>query len=147
MFHAPSDNITYRRKFGTSLPTKKEPCFPELQSTNTIEPWANCKIASNIKSAIYDGTTSWLDYKSHFEACAKLGGWDETGKELYLSVVLRGGVQGLFGDLSKGRQSNYKKLVSALNGRFAPPDQIDLYPTLLRERRKHPNLCLSLDNI
>jgi hypothetical protein len=26
----------------------------------------------NIKSATYDGSTSWLDYKSHFEACAKL---------------------------------------------------------------------------
>jgi hypothetical protein len=55
------------------------------------------KTALNIKPAIYRyiGTTSWLDYWSYFEACAKLGKWDETEKGLYLSVSLRGGAQGI----------------------------------------------------
>lgn len=32
------------------------------------------------KPATYDGTTYWLDYKSHFEKCAQLGKWNETEK-------------------------------------------------------------------
>ena len=27
----------------------------------------------NIKPATYDGTSSWQDYRSHFDACAMLG--------------------------------------------------------------------------
>lgn len=101
-----------------------------------VDPSASRKNAPNIKPATYDGTTSWLDYKSHFEACAKLGKWDETEKGLYLSVSLRGSAQGVLGNLSDGREMNYKELVSALSDRFAPPDQMDLYRTQLRERRQ-----------
>ena len=35
VLYEPPDNITYRRKSGISLPTRKEPCFPEFQGTNT----------------------------------------------------------------------------------------------------------------
>lgn len=90
----------------------------------------------NIKPATYDGSTSWLDYKSHFEACAKLCQWDETTKGLYLSVSLRGSAQGILGNIYDGREMSYDELVSALDDRFAPPDQIDLYRTQLRERRQ-----------
>ena len=90
----------------------------------------------NIKPATYDGSTSWLDYKSHFEACAKLCQWDDEAKCLYLSVSLRGSAQGVLGNISDGREMSYKELVSALDDRFAPPDQIDLYRTQLRERKQ-----------
>ena len=90
----------------------------------------------NIKPATYDGSTSWLDYKSHFEACAKLGNWDETEKGLYLSVSLRGSAQGVLGNLSDGNEMSYKELISALSDRFAPSDQVDLYRAQLKERRQ-----------
>jgi hypothetical protein len=50
------------------------------------------------------------------------------------SVSLRGSAQKILGDLSDGRQLNYEELVSALSDKFAPPDQMDLYRTLLREQ-------------
>ena len=50
---------------------------------------------SNIKPA-----TSWQDYKSHFDACAMLGKWNELEKVLYLAVSLRGQAKGVLGNLS-----------------------------------------------
>lgn len=37
----------------------------------------------NIKLATFDGTHSWLDYKSHFDACAFLNNWNYKEKGLY----------------------------------------------------------------
>ena len=50
------------------------------------------------KPATYDGKSSWLDYKSHFEACATLGHWSEEDKAMYLTVSLRGQAQSVLGD-------------------------------------------------
>ena len=46
-----------------------------------------------MKPVTYDGKSSWLDYKSHLEACATLGHWSEEDKALYLAVSLRGQAQ------------------------------------------------------
>ena len=88
-----------------------------------------------MKPATFDGTVAWTDYRAHFEACAELNGWSEEQKGLYLSVSLRGQAQGVFGNLGPGRPS-YKDLVIALEERFAPPNQTELYRVQLRERRQ-----------
>ena len=88
-----------------------------------------------MKPATFDGTVAWTDYKAHFEACADLNGWSDEQKGLYLSVSLRGQAQGVFGNLGTGRPS-YKDLVTALEERFAPPNQTELYRVQLRERRQ-----------
>ena len=88
-----------------------------------------------MKPATFDGTVAWTDYKAHFEACADLNGWSDEQKGLYLSVSLRGQAQGVFGNLGTGKPS-YKKLVTALEERFAPPNQTELYRVQLRERRQ-----------
>lgn len=36
-----------------------------------------------IKPATYDGTSSRLDYKAHFEICAAVNGWTEESKGLF----------------------------------------------------------------
>ena len=51
-----------------------------------------------MKPATYDGKSSCLDYKSHFEACATLGHWSEEDKAMYLAVSLRGQAQSVLGD-------------------------------------------------
>ena len=88
-----------------------------------------------MKLATFDETVAWTDYRAHFEACAELNGWSEEQKGLYLSVSLRGQAQGVFGNLGPGRPS-YKDLVIALEERFAPPNQTELYRVQLRERRQ-----------
>ncbi|PJE78522.1 hypothetical protein CI610_02538 [invertebrate metagenome] len=89
-----------------------------------------------MKAATYDGTSAWLDYKAHFEACARINGWSKREKGLYLAVSLRGQAQGILGDLPRGNQEDYEALVKALQERFAPPDQNELYRVQLLERRQ-----------
>lgn len=50
-----------------------------------------------IKQATYDGTSSWLDYKGHFEACAAENGWSEESIGMVLAVSLRGHAQSVLG--------------------------------------------------
>ena len=88
-----------------------------------------------MKPATYDGTSAWADYKAHFEACASLNRWSDDKKGLYLSVSLRGQAQGVFGNLA-GNTTDYKKLVCALEDRFAPPNQTELYRVQLRDRQQ-----------
>ena len=88
-----------------------------------------------MKPATFDGTAAWMDYKAHFEACAELNNWTNDQKGLYLSVSLRGQAQGVFGNLGTGKHT-YDELVTALEERFAPPNQTELYRVQLRERRQ-----------
>jgi hypothetical protein len=80
-----------------------------------------------VKAATYDGTSSWLDYRSHFDACSRINQWSENENGLYQAVGLRGQAQGILGDLSIDKQQDYKSLVKALEERFAPPNQTELY--------------------
>jgi hypothetical protein len=87
--------------------------------------------AARVKAATYDGTSSWLDYKSHFDACSRINQWSENEKGLYLAVALRGQTQSILGDLSIDKQQDYKSLVKALEERFAPPNQTELFVNLI----------------
>ena len=88
-----------------------------------------------MKPATYDGTGSWTDYKAHFDACSEINGWTDKEKGLYLSVSLRGQAQGVFGNLVS-KTHDYSELVKALQDRFAPPNQTELYRVQLRDRRQ-----------
>jgi hypothetical protein len=99
----------------------------------------NKKIESynrSIKLANYYGTGEWRDYKSHFDACAAIHDWDNDEKGLYLAAALRGQAQCVLGDLPSDRQVHYVSLVEALEERFAPPNQMDIYRVQLKERRQ-----------
>ena len=97
---------------------------------------------TKIKPATFDGTGNWLDYKAHFEVCAQLNGWSEQEKGLCLAVSLRGQAQGVFGNIAN-RSHDYIELVKALEDRFAPPNQTELYRVQLRERRQKASESLS----
>jgi hypothetical protein len=95
-----------------------------------------------MKPATYDGTGSWQDYKAHFDACAKINKWTESEMGLYLAVSLRGQAQGVFGNLP-AKAHDYSALVQALQERFLPPNQTELYRVQLRERRQRASEQLS----
>ena len=95
-----------------------------------------------IKPAKYDGSGSWLDYKAHFETCSEINCWSYKEKGLYLAVALRGQAQGVFGNLAS-KSKDYDSLVNALEERFAPPNQTELYRVQLRERRQRATENLS----
>jgi hypothetical protein len=50
-------------------------------------------------------------------------------------VTLRGQAQGILGDLPIDKQQDYKSLVKALEERFAPPNQTELYRVKLTEQQ------------
>ena len=68
--------------------------------------------------------------------------WTEKEKGLYLAVSLSGQAQGLFWNLSK-HCIGYTELVIALQERFQPPNQTELYRVQLRERKQRASENLS----
>ncbi|VDI65315.1 Hypothetical predicted protein [Mytilus galloprovincialis] len=89
-----------------------------------------------IKPCQYNGSTSWTDYLSHFEMCALVNNWSENQKGLYLAVSLMGQAQAVLGDLPSEKRQNFSDLVSALEERFAPSSQTELYRVQFKERRQ-----------
>ncbi|CAC5382862.1 unnamed protein product [Mytilus coruscus] len=95
-----------------------------------------------IKLANYDGSGEWVDFKSHFDACAIINIWDEYEKGLYLAAALRGHTQSVFSDLPTDKKMDYETLVKSLEERFAPPNQNELYRVQLKERRQRASETL-----
>ena len=132
----PRDTAFHDRK----LQTTKNVKFSQIDQTGNDD--SNRKRSIMMKPATYDGTSSWIDYKAHFEACCEINKWTEREKGLYLSVSLRGQAQGVFGNLTN-KSLSYDELVHVLEERFAPPNQTELYRTQLRERRQKASESLS----
>ena len=82
----------------------------------------------------YYDAGSWHDYVVHYEVCARINGWSEQEKGLYLAVSLLGQAQTLVGTYD-GPLDDYKRLKTILQERFAPPKQTELYRAQLKERR------------
>ena len=57
-------------------------------------------------------------------------------------MALRGQAQSVMGNLSD-KSKDYDSLVKALEDRFAPPNQTELYRVQLRERRQKASESLS----
>lgn len=122
----PDRFVTERRKKHTAIVTDNE-------TSGTKHDDLGNKRTAMMKPATYDGSTEWTNYKAHFEACAQLNGWTEEQKGLYLS--LRGQAQGVFRNLGT-KTTEYKDLVRALEDRFSPPNQTELYRVQLRDRKQ-----------
>jgi len=121
----------------TSRPMPKLHRADHLDEQTTLKKTSSPenKRTTIMKPATYDGTGSWTDYKAHFQACAELNKWSYAEKGLYLSVSLRGQAQGVFGNIAS-KSSDYDGLVKALEERFAPPNQTELYRIQLKDRRQ-----------
>ena len=63
-----------------------------------------------VKCSTFDGTSSWSDFKSHFEVCAELNGWSVHEKGMHLAVSLRGNAQGVLSNLPANDQHNYDEM-------------------------------------
>ena len=96
----------------------------------------NSSRPKEIKPATFDGQSSWIDFKSHFDICAELNCWSEQEKCLYLTVSLRGSAQSILGNLHGNSRKDFTLLCRALEERFAPANQTELYRAQLRERHQ-----------
>ena len=124
--------------------TKDHGVISNVQGSCSVDkPQVSSKLRHrDIKVANFDGTGDWNDYRSHFEACASINGWDNHEKGLYLAAALRGQAQGVLGDLPEDKRGQYEQLVKSLEERFAPPNQNELYRVQLKERRQRASETL-----
>ena len=120
-----------------AAPTPKQP-YKAQESSSKL----GVKGGVKLKPATFDGSVNWIDYKAHFDACSEINGWSGKEKGLYLAVSLRGQAQGVFGNLST-KTHDYDELAKALQERFAPPNQTELYRVQMRERRQKASETLS----
>ena len=108
---------------------------PKDAETRVGPPFMKSSSGAKIKSAKYDGTVHWTEFKAPFDACAEINGETDKEKGLYLAVSFRGHAQGSFGNLAS-KSSDYTELSNALEERFALPNQTELYRVQLKERRQ-----------
>jgi hypothetical protein len=95
-----------------------------------------------MKPATYDGSGSWIDYKAHFEVYSDFNCWNLHQKSLYLAASLRGQAQTVLGNVRPDSKRTYRELSDALESRFAPANQTELYRAMLREKRQKPQESL-----
>ncbi|KAH3740946.1 hypothetical protein DPMN_047663 [Dreissena polymorpha] len=62
-------------------------------------------------------------------------------QRIYLAVSLRGPAQGVLGNLAQAAR-DYNTLLQALEERFAPPNQTELYRVQFRDRRQEASETL-----
>jgi hypothetical protein len=82
----------------------------------------------------YDGLTSWLDYRQHFEVVADINEWSKPQMGRYLAASLKGTARALLGNFSKQQMADYDYLVHAIGARFSPENMSEMYRTLLTVR-------------
>ena len=154
--HQLENTVQFPVQVKKELDHESSPCRTPSAKVNPSEDmlinWLDDKTATTrqikdgrtmlVNAATYDGSSSWLDYKAHFETCAEINNWTNTEKGLYLAVALRGQAQSVMGNLSD-KSKDYDSLVKALEDRFAPPNQTELYRVQLRERRQKASESLS----
>ena len=64
--------MTSTPKSGTAnVPEKRQVTFNDHKEDS---PGVKKTTGVKIKPATYDGTSSWVDYKAHFDVCAELNG-------------------------------------------------------------------------
>ncbi|CAG2191826.1 unnamed protein product [Mytilus edulis] len=71
--------------------------------------------------------------------CTIVNKWSEHKKGLYLAVSLIKQAQSVLGDLPKEKRQVFSDLVSALEERFAPSSQTELYRVQFKESRQKVN--------
>ena len=124
------------KELESKIVTLKSNDISSEKKTEYTEPGKKGK--NFMKPATFDGSSSWIDYKSHFDMCAELNGWTHDQKGLYLGVSLRGLAQGVLGNLPTKDQKDFETLCNTLGERFSPESQTELYRAQLKEREwKH----------
>ena len=103
----------------------------------TSKHWQNAKVDR------FDGESeSWVDYRMHFEATARLNKWSDSEKCLFLIAAMKGGAQRVVQHLSDAERSSYQNIVRVLNQRYASDDQAKKHAMVLAQRRQKPDESL-----
>ena len=84
----------------------------------------------------YDGLSSWTDWFCHFKQCILINQWNMEQSKEFLVVSLRKKALQIFQDLPVHETLRFDTLVNALEEKFNPSQQCEMYKAQLRSRTK-----------
>ena len=90
----------------------------------------------NLKPQQFDGGKPLKEYLEHFKVVASLNRWSDTEKGLYLAASLSGPAQRILNRVDVYAHGGYDQLLLALQDRYAPNHQEELYRATLKNRRQ-----------
>ena len=85
---------------------------------------------------VFDGSSSWSDWRFHFENVATVNGWDDTQKLRWLRVRMTGRAQKALLRLPGATADSYDATRDALRARFEPESRHTRYQAEFQLRRK-----------
>ena len=88
-----------------------------------------------VQPDIFDGRhPQFDDWLTHFNLCGQINCWTGVQKAKFLAVKLRGSALQVYTDLPDSKEANYADIVKALQERFSPQGQTELYRAQLKAR-------------
>ena len=82
----------------------------------------------------FDGTTDLGEYLSHFDLCIMANQWEVEQAGMFLGLSLTGVARRLLAGLEPASETGYWELREALERRFQPRNQVEMYKALMRNR-------------
>lgn len=115
--------------------TKEElPVYGDVHTPEAI-PAVRKESPLRMKPRAYNGTSSWREYKSHFERICRLNGWN-TNRMDYLWVNLEGAALSYVESLPQTRVVDYETVCESLEERFGESQLAEVFRAELRGRRR-----------
>ena len=91
----------------------------------------------------YDGSTSLMEYLSHFTLVTQVNGWTSQEAALYLGISLSGPARRLLSRVDLGSADGLERLIATLERRFQSHDQEAIYRAQLKARRRQKGKSIS----
>ena len=99
----------------------------------------SCMRMTSIIPDAYDGETAWDEWFAHFDCVARINGWDDKTRLLWLQVRMTGKAQRAWQRLARDdghTELCYQNVVSFLRERFEPSSNRDLYAAKFRTMKR-----------
>ena len=96
-----------------------------------------------VKPTVFDGKTSWEEYKVQFDTIARANGWDDQEKATALVATLGGAARSVLTTLSAAQCANFAELVSALEFRYGAKNLSNLNFVLFQSHRQRRDESIS----
>ncbi|KAJ8020963.1 Retroviral-like aspartic protease 1 [Holothuria leucospilota] len=147
-------HVTMRRRRGDAgySPDRRRQHQPEVASTpkhfpiggtNTVHRHEDSRTESSdtLKKPLmlpekFDGSSSWEDYRVHFESVADINRWSREDKACFLRASLKGDALEVLTEMTPRGSMGFTSLVDALERRFGHEHQSPLFRAQLTMRTR-----------
>ena len=122
------------------------PINPAPVSTPAAAPLSEPHVLSlgyAVKPTIFDGKSSWEEYRVQFETIARANGWNDEKKATALIASLGGSARSVLTTLSAAQCENFADLVSALEFRYGAKNLSNLNYVLFQSHRQRRDESIS----